>query len=237
MFVLFFFSISTSSSQPNYTSPWQWTKVTATGEWHMADARKDAAPNLPTSELSTYHPGNNDFHNFQQLMGNQNVAGNNNVTKNRMQNLNMPNGGNNSSGLTSSNNGKSFQMPYPFLPPPQSQAMSAQNPMSPTNSSILPSTPMANQSSMATVQQQQHHYQQQQQQQHQQQSMAATRPFSMDRLAGINLESNNNQTSKQSNSADQSSVEQHQQQHNPMLSPTRHLPFPYSNLSNFHRNF
>lgn len=48
------------SNQPNYTSPWNWTTVTATGEWHsMARKEPDASPYLPM---------NNDFHNFHQLM-------------------------------------------------------------------------------------------------------------------------------------------------------------------------
>lgn len=141
------------------------------------------------------------------------------LPKNRMQNMNHVNSGVSNNSTT--NNGKQFPIPYPFLPPPQSQAMTAQNPLSPSaNSSMLPPAPMVNQSHTMVSQQS---------------PMANTRnSFPTDRTSGTNLESNNNQTSNQSNSVDQSST---QQQHNPMLSPTRHLPFPYSNLNNYHRNF
>lgn len=151
-------------------------------------------------------------------MNSNNAAGNVSVTKNRMPNMGLGiNAGNNSA--VNNNGGKSFQMPYPYLPPPQSQPLTAQNPLSPSNSSMLQPT-MSNQSNLSVAQQQ---------------SMGNARnSFSLERVAGTQLESNNNQTSNQSNSTDQSSV---QQQHNSMLSPTRHLPFPYSNLNNYHRNF
>lgn len=128
-------------------------------------------------------------------MSNNNTSvSNNNATKNRMQTMTLANGGgggggtnnnsagnSNNSGPTDNNNGKSFQIPYPFLPPPQTQAMSAQNPMSPTTSPMLPpSTSMANHANMATVQ-------------HSPGSMANARPFSMDRVPVTNMESNNNQ--------------------------------------------
>lgn len=221
---LFLYLNHYSSQASSYNSPWQWTKVTATGEWHTADARKESAPNIPSSEMSAYLPGNhnsnnnNDYHNFQQLMNSNNAAGNVSVTKNRMPNMGLGiNAGNNSA--VNNNGGKSFQMPYPYLPPPQSQPLTAQNPLSPSNSSMLQPT-MSNQSNLSVAQQQ---------------SMGNARnSFSLERVAGTQLESNNNQTSNQSNSTDQSSV---QQQHNSMLSPTRHLPFPYSNLNNYHRNF
>lgn len=84
---------SSTSSPPvgNYTSPWQWTTVTATGEWPM-EARKEPTSTLGNesscstlrssqicentsghinSNVTTYIPSNNDFHNHYShyLMG------------------------------------------------------------------------------------------------------------------------------------------------------------------------
>lgn len=199
-----------SPQASNYTSPWHWTKVTATGEWHSADTRKESTQNMQSTEMPAFLPNSNDFHNFQQLVA-TNPSGNSNAAKNRMANMNLVNGSSNNA----SNTAKAFQMPYPFLPPPN-QTLSAQNPLSPTNSTILPSA-MTNPSAMST----------------QSSTMQNVRAFSMDRVTGSTLESNTNQISNQSNSTDQSAT----QQHNSMISPTRHLPFPYSNLNNYHRNF
>lgn len=89
----FFFPLI-CSSQSNYSSPWHWTTVTATGEWHT-EARKE--PNS-TADLASFLPSNSDFHNFHHLMsagGNLNLGGhkhrvNNSGTKQGLPSLPLP---------------------------------------------------------------------------------------------------------------------------------------------------
>lgn len=250
MFVLCFFHVIYSPQASSYASQWPWTKVTATGEWHPANGRKDSSSAVmsPSSSVTTtYLPGSsistsNEYQRFQQQMmavnsgllagstatstTNSNSAGAKNQRMSSLAmglgNVNASNNGavnRNSVGVDVAN--KPFDA-YPFLPPLPSQPLNAQNPLSPTHSPMRQQqqSPMSNQS-MA-----------------QQQQQSPRSAFSLDRIAGTALQSNTNQKSNQSDSAEQSSSQQQQQpQHNPMLSPTRHLPFPYSNLNNYHRNF
>lgn len=252
----FFFLVINSPQASSYASQWPWTKVTATGEWHPANGRKDSSSTAmsPSSSVTTtYLPGSsssstsNEFQRFQQQLMAVNsslmagttataVASSNSAgaRNQRMSSSSMGlgnvNANNNGAANRNSVGGgvgvdvasKAFDA-YPFLPPPPSQPLNAQNPLSPTHSPMRQQqqSPMSNQS---MAQQQQH---------------SPRSAFSLDRIAGQTLQSNLNQKSNQSNSTDQSSSQQQQQQsqHNPMLSPTRHLPFPYSNLNNYHRNF
>lgn len=79
-FVLSLFSTH-CSPQSNYTSPWHWTTVTATGEWHT-EARKE--PNPSAADLASFLPSNSDFHNFHHLMSGGNLLGGH---KNRVNSL------------------------------------------------------------------------------------------------------------------------------------------------------
>lgn len=153
------------------------------------------------------------------------TVGMGNVSNNSAINRNSVGGGGGGAGTGAAVDGasnKTFDA-YPFLPPAPTQPLIAQNPLSPTHSPMRQQqqqSTMSNQTGAFSAAQQQH-------------SPRST--YSLDRIAGTTSQSNNNQKLNQSNLTDQSSLQQ--QQHNSMLSPSRHLPFPYSNLNNYHRNF
>lgn len=234
------FSFVFSSQAASYTSPWHWTKVTATGEWHSADGRKESTQHLLT-DLSM---GHNDFHSLQQLFNTGNIMMTANqkssCNKNQTPNVSSPNGNLNMNTVNNAtnNNNNNGKSPYsfPFLSPSN---QTATNPLSPinlpsmagnnnntnnninNNASILTSSSISNQSHGG---------------------------FSSDHTATTtnnnpsesrNNISNANQMMNQSISGTHNPLQrqqQQQQQLNSMLSQSRHLPFPY-NLNNFHRNY
>lgn len=123
----FFVSRFFSSPQTNYTSPWQWTTVTATGEWHGMEARKE-----PNSSNTSYLPTTSDFHHFHHLMNNNgghNLGGSSSLGGNN-------HNGNNTTAMkqtTASTSGTSITATLPSSMPPLVQSHAPQS-----SSTLLP---------------------------------------------------------------------------------------------------